>query len=80
MPTGYFLSEKHVFSSIKPKHDFGFFLDLPYVAIITRGLYTFYPLFEVHLCTVTCGLVNGYHSKAVSNQERVIVAHVQYIF
>ena len=22
-------------------------------AIITRGLYTFYPLFEVHLCTVT---------------------------
>ena len=25
-------------------------------AIITRGLYTFYPLFEVHLCTVTFGL------------------------
>ena len=22
-------------------------------AIITRGLYIFYPLFEVHLCTVT---------------------------
>ena len=28
-------------------------------AIITRGLYTFYPLFEVHLCTVTFGLMNG---------------------
>ena len=24
-------------------------------AIITRGLYTFYPLFEVHLCNVTFG-------------------------
>jgi hypothetical protein len=28
-------------------------------AIITRGLYTFYPLFEVHLCTVTFGLMYG---------------------
>ena len=26
-------------------------------AIITRGLYTFYPLFEVHLCTVTFGIM-----------------------
>ena len=26
-------------------------------AIITRGLYTFYPLFAVHLCTVTFGLM-----------------------
>ena len=26
-------------------------------AIITRGLYNFYPLFEVHLCTVTFGLM-----------------------
>ena len=26
-------------------------------AIIIRGLYTFYPLFEVHLCTVTFGLM-----------------------
>ena len=25
--------------------------------IISRGLYTFYPLFEVHLCTVTFGLM-----------------------
>ena len=28
-------------------------------AILTRGLYTFYPLFEVHLCTVTFGLMYG---------------------
>ena len=28
-------------------------------AIITRGLYTFYPPFEVHLCTVTFGLMYG---------------------
>ena len=28
-------------------------------AIITRGLYTFYQLFEVHLCTVTFGLLYG---------------------
>jgi hypothetical protein len=28
-------------------------------AIITRGLYTFYPLFEVHLCTMTFGLIFG---------------------
>ena len=28
-------------------------------AIITRGLYTFYPLFELHLCTVTFDLMYG---------------------
>ena len=28
-------------------------------AIIIRGLYTFYPLFKVHLCTVTFGLMYG---------------------
>ena len=28
-------------------------------AIMTSGLYTFYPLFEVHLCTVTFGLMYG---------------------
>ena len=44
--------------------------------IITRGLYTFYPLFEVHLCTVTFGFMYGWYSRAVSNQERVIVARV----
>ena len=42
-------------------------------------LYTFYPLFEVHLCTVTFGLMYGYYSRAVSNQERVIVARVRYL-
>jgi hypothetical protein len=31
----------------------------PTRAIITHGLYTFYPLFEVHLCTVTFGLMYG---------------------
>ena len=28
-------------------------------AIITGGLYTFYPLFEIHLCTVTFGIMYG---------------------
>jgi hypothetical protein len=28
-------------------------------AIISRGLYTFYPFFEDHLCTVTFGLMYG---------------------
>ena len=28
-------------------------------ANITRGFYTYYPLFEVHLCTVTFGLMYG---------------------
>ena len=38
-----------------------FFAHLAYRtrAIITLGLYTFYPLFEVHLCTVTFGLMFG---------------------
>ena len=48
-------------------------------AIITRGLYTFYPLFVVHLCTVIFGLMYGWYSRLVSNQEQVIVAHVGYI-
>jgi hypothetical protein len=47
--------------------------------IITRGLYTFYPLFEVHLCTVTFGLMYGWYSRVVSNQERVIVEQIRYI-
>jgi hypothetical protein len=33
-------------------------------AIITRGLYTFYPLFEVHLCTVTFGQSRAGYSGA----------------
>ena len=43
-------------------------------AIITCGLYIFHPLFLVHLCTVTFGLMYGQYSRAVFNQERVIVA------
>ena len=49
-------------------------------AIITRGLYTFYLLFEVYLCTVTFGLMYGQFSRAVSNQERVTVARVWYTY
>ena len=30
------------------------------------------PLFEVHLCTVTFGLIYGQYSRLLSNQERVI--------
>ena len=48
-------------------------------AIITSGLYTFYPLFEIHLCTVTFGLVYGWYSRVISNQERIIVARVRYL-
>ena len=48
------------------------------LAIITRSMYTFYPLFEVHLCTATFGLMKPY-SRAVFNQERVIVACAQYL-
>ena len=37
-------------------------------AIIIHGLYTFYTLFQVHLCTATFGLIY-----LVSIQERVIL-------
>ena len=46
-------------------------------AIITRGLYTFYPLFEVNLCTVIFGLIYGWYSIVVSNQKQVTVARIQ---
>ena len=42
---------------------------------ITRGLYTFCQLFEVHLCTVTLTLCMV-SIQAVSNQEQVIEASV----
>ena len=45
-------------------------------AIITHGLYTFYPL-EVHLFTVTFGLMYGLYSRAASNQERPMMARVR---
>ena len=47
-------------------------------SIITRGLYTFYPLFEVNVCTVTFGHMYGQYSRAVSNQERVIMSRIWY--
>ena len=53
-------------------------------AIITRNLYTFHPLFEFQkrffkgLFSQNSGLMYGQYSRAVSNQERVIVARVWY--
>ena len=41
-------------------------------AIITRGLYTFYPLCEVHLCTVTFGLMYGLYSRAGYSGARTV--------
>ena len=41
-------------------------------AIITRGLYTFYPLFEVHLCTLTFGLMYGQYSRAGYSGARTV--------
>ena len=35
------------------------FIEYGMRAIITHGLYAFYTLFEVHLCTVTFGLMYG---------------------
>ena len=46
-------------------------------AIITHDLYTFYPLLEVHICSVTFGLMYGYYSIVVSNQEQVDESKVQ---
>ena len=48
-------------------------------AIITRGLYIFYPLFEGQKC-----FLRGFFHKIlalcmVSNQERVIMARVRYL-
>ena len=38
-------------------------------AIISCGLYIFYPISKDHLCTVTFGLMYGLYSRAASNQE-----------
>ena len=46
-------------------------------AILTRSLYTFYTLFEVHICTLTFGIIYVKYSRAVSIPERVIVARVR---
>ena len=42
-------------------------------AIIIRGLYTFYALFEIHLCTVTFGLKYGLYSRAGYNGARTVL-------
>ena len=42
-------------------------------AIITRGLYTFHPLFEVHLRTVTFGLTYGQYSRAGYSGARMVI-------
>ena len=47
-------------------------------AIISRGLYTFYPISKEQLCTVTFGLMYGLYSRAASNQERPMEARVRY--
>ena len=49
-------------------------------AIISRGLYIFYPISKDHLCTVTFGLMYGLYSRAASNQERLMRARVRYIY
>ena len=54
---GYF--QPKVFTRVKKYIEDNFILSYRTRAIITRGLYTFYPLFEVHLCTVTFGLMYG---------------------
>jgi hypothetical protein len=46
-------------STVKITQNFVAFSEYCTRAIITRGLYTFYPLFEVHLSTVTFGLMYG---------------------
>ena len=54
-------------------------------AIITRGLYTFYPIFEDHffvfkeVFSENSDLNNGLYSRAVCNQERVMMARERYI-
>ena len=60
-------------------------MNVPY-AIITCGLYIFYPLFEDHffvfkeVFSENFVLVLGKYSRAVSNQERVMMARIRCIF
>ena len=39
-------------------------------AIISRGLYIFYPISKDHSCTVTFGLMNGLYSRAAYDGAR----------
>ena len=41
-------------------------------AIITLGFYTFYLLFEVHLCTVTFDVIYGQYSRAGYSGTRTV--------
>ena len=53
--------------------------------IITRGLYIFYPIFEGHkrffkeVFSENSAFMYGKYSRAVCNQERVMMAHVWYL-
>ena len=49
-------------------------------AIISRGLYIFLPHFQRPFSTVTFGLMYGLYSRAASNQERPMMAHVRYFW
>ena len=49
-------------------------------AIISRGLYIFYPISKDNSCSVTFGLMYGLYSRAASNQERPMMARIRYIF
>ena len=53
-------------------------------AIISRGLYTFYPIFKDHFFVFkevfsdNSLLMYGLYSRVACNQERLMMAHVRY--
>ena len=55
-------------------------------AIITRGLYIFYPIFKDHffvfreVFSENSVLMYGLYSRAACNQEQLMMARVRYIF
>ena len=56
----------------------------PTRAIISRGLYIFYPIFKDHFIVFkevfseNSDLMYGLYSRAACNQERLIMARIQY--
>ena len=54
--------------------------------IISRGLYTFYPIFKdqffvfKEVLSENSALIYGLYSRAASNQERPMMARVRYVF
>ena len=50
----------------------GVFIKYRTRAIISRGLYTFYPISKDHLCTVTFGLMYGLFSRAAYDGARTV--------